>query len=38
MKKNLGIMGEYDPTFPPHLAKNEAIEHAKKMLDADLAY
>ncbi|UZR95227.1 CTP synthase C-terminal region-related (seleno)protein [Chondrinema litorale] len=33
MKKTIGIIGEYNPEFPPHTATNEAIQHAAKKLD-----
>ncbi len=32
----LGIIGDYDPLFRPHVATNKAIEHSMKSLQAKL--
>ena len=29
MKRSIAIIGEYNPTFPPHVSTNEAIEHSR---------
>jgi CTP synthase (UTP-ammonia lyase) len=36
MKKTIALLGEYDPSFPPHTATTAAIAHARAMLDADI--
>ena len=36
MIKAIALLGEYTPTFPPHISTNAAIEHAKKLLNMDI--
>lgn len=36
MMKSIALLGEYTPTFPPHISTNEAIERARSLLDAKL--
>ncbi|WP_445368779.1 glutamine amidotransferase-related protein [Methylomonas sp. BW4-1] len=36
MTKFIALLGEYTPTFPPHLATNAAIEHAKAALGLEI--
>lgn len=33
----IGIIGEFDPGFPPHAATNEAVAHAEKQLGTGIA-
>lgn len=37
MSKSIALLGEYTPTFPPHASTNSAIEHSRKILDADIS-
>ncbi len=32
----IGIIGDFDPTFPPHLATDRGLEHAAGAVDANL--
>ncbi|MBD9363058.1 CTP synthase C-terminal region-related (seleno)protein [Methylomonas fluvii] len=36
MIPSIALLGEYTPTFPPHLSTNAAIEHAKTALGVDI--
>lgn len=36
MTPSIALLGEYTPTFPPHLATNAAIEHAKTALGLEI--
>lgn len=36
MSKSIALLGEYTPTFPPHVSTNAAIEHSRKVLGVDL--
>ncbi|WP_415878208.1 glutamine amidotransferase-related protein [Methylomonas sp. TEB] len=36
MTPSIALLGEYTPTFPPHLATNAAIEHAKAALGLEI--
>jgi CTP synthase (UTP-ammonia lyase) len=36
MTLSIALLGEYTPTFPPHLATNAAIEHAKAALGLEI--
>lgn len=36
MIKSIALLGEYTPTFPPHISTNEAIERARNLLDVEL--
>ncbi len=36
MTKAIAILGEYTPTFTPHIATNEAIKHVQKSFDITL--
>ena len=36
MKKLIALLGEYTPTFPPHIATSVAIEHSQTVLGADI--
>ncbi|WAR46079.1 CTP synthase C-terminal region-related (seleno)protein [Methylomonas rapida] len=36
MTKSIALLGEYTPTFPPHLSTNAAIEHAKAASGLDI--
>ena len=37
MKKFIALIGEYNPTFKPHVATNAAIEHSaiRSAIDVD---
>lgn len=37
MNKSIALLGEYTPTFPPHVSTNAAIEHARNILGMDLS-
>lgn len=37
MRKSVALLGEYTPTFPPHASTNAAIEHSRKILEADIS-
>lgn len=37
MTKSIALLGEYTPTFPPHLSTNAAIEHAKAASGLDIS-
>ncbi|MHB1280960.1 MAG: CTP synthase [Acidithiobacillus sp.] len=37
MSKSIALLGEYTPTFPPHASTNAAIEHSRKILEADIS-
>jgi CTP synthase (UTP-ammonia lyase) len=37
MIKPIALLGEYSPTFPPHIATNVAIEHSRNFLGIDLS-
>jgi len=34
--KPIALIGEYDPTFQPHISTNAAIEHSRALLRADV--
>ena len=36
MKRSIAIIGEYTPTFPPHISTGAAIEHSRSTLGLDL--
>ncbi len=36
MTPSIALLGEYTPTFPPHLGTNAAIEHAKTALGLEI--
>lgn len=36
MIKSIALLGEYTPTFPPHVSTNAAINHAQQLLDVDI--
>jgi CTP synthase (UTP-ammonia lyase) len=36
VKRSIAIIGEYDPTFPPHVATNAAIEHSRSASGLDV--
>lgn len=36
MIKAIALLGEYTPTFPPHISTNTAINHAQNQLDVEL--
>lgn len=36
MIKSIALLGEYTPTFPPHIFTNVAIKHAQNLLDVEL--
>ena len=36
--KSIGIIAEYDPSFPPHAATSSAIEHSRELLGVDIGY
>ena len=36
MTPSIALLGEYTPTFPPHLGTNAAIEHAKTALELEI--
>jgi CTP synthase (UTP-ammonia lyase) len=36
MIKSIALIGEYTPTFPPHVSTNAAIEHSRKMLGEEI--
>jgi CTP synthase (UTP-ammonia lyase) len=35
--KQIALLGEYTPTFMPHIATNAAVEHALSLLDIELS-
>ena len=37
MIKTIALLGEYSPTFPPHISTNEAIKHAQNLLNVELS-
>lgn len=36
MTQSIALIGEYTPTFPPHVSTNAAIEHSRKMLGEEI--
>ena len=36
MKRSIAIIGEYTPTFPPHISTSAAIEHSRSALGLDV--
>src|ERR1043166_2815243 len=36
MKQSIAIIGEYDPTFPPHISTSAAIEHSCSASELDV--
>ncbi len=36
MKRSIAIIGEYNPTFPPHIATSAAIEYSRSALGVDV--
>lgn len=36
MNKSIALLGEYSPTFFPHVSTNEAIEHSREFLDINM--
>ncbi|MDD5410331.1 MAG: hypothetical protein PHF31_02795 [Methylobacter sp.] len=36
MTKSIALLGEYMPTFPPHISIDAVIRHAKNLLDMEL--
>ena len=36
MKRSIAIIGEYTPTFPPHVSTNAAIEHSRSASGIDV--
>ena len=36
MKRSIAIIGEYTPTFPPHISTSAAIEHSRSALGVDV--
>ena len=36
MIKSIALLGEYTPTFPPHISTDAAIKHAQNQLDVEL--
>ncbi len=36
MIKSIALLGEYTPTYPPHISTDAAIRHAKNLLDVEL--
>ncbi len=36
MTKAIALLGEYTPTFPPHVSTDAAINHAQQLLDVDI--
>ena len=36
MIKAIALLGEYTPTFPPHVSTNAAIEHSKNLLNVEI--
>lgn len=36
MKRSIAIIGEYSPTFPPHISTSAAIEHSRSALGVDV--
>ena len=36
--KKIGIIAEFTPSFEPHIATNNAIEHSRALLDSDIGY
>ncbi|MBF6648425.1 CTP synthase [Methylobacter sp. BlB1] len=37
MRKSIALLGEYTPTFPPHVSTDVAIEHTRNFLGIDIA-
>jgi len=37
MRKPIALLGEYTPTFPPHVSTDAAIEHTRNFLGIDIA-
>ena len=37
MKKVIALIGEYDPTFPPHISTSLAIEHSRSALGTEVS-
>jgi CTP synthase (UTP-ammonia lyase) len=37
MRKSIALLGEYTPTFPPHVSTDAAIEHTRNFLGIDIA-
>ncbi len=37
MSRSIALLGEYSPTFPPHVFTTAAIEHARIVLGADIS-
>lgn len=37
MTRPIALLGEYDPTFPPHASTNEAIRHSLRYLGTEIA-
>jgi len=36
VKRSIAIIGEYSPTFPPHISTSAAIEHSRSALGVDV--
>ena len=36
MNKSIALLGEYTPTFPPHVSTNAAIEHSRNLLGVNI--
>jgi len=36
VKRSIAIIGEYNPTFPPHIATSAAIEHSRSASELDV--
>jgi CTP synthase (UTP-ammonia lyase) len=36
VKRSIAIIGEYTPTFPPHISTSSAIEHSRSALKVDV--
>jgi len=36
MTKAIALLGEYTPTFPPHVSTEAAVNHAQQLLDVDI--
>jgi CTP synthase (UTP-ammonia lyase) len=37
VSKSIALLGEYTPTFPPHVSINAAIEHSRNILGVDIS-
>lgn len=37
MIKSIALLGEYTPTYPPHISTNASIEHSRNLLGVDIS-